>query len=60
MVEFGTAIIVVDGLLASATHWPTPSADKLIVLFVQGNIALGVIILVFGLKLAASNKCPIS
>ena len=59
--EFGLAIIVVAGLLVSASQTPTPLASKFIDVVLQSNVvfAVGISILVFAIKLAASKTCPI-
>ena len=58
---FGLAIIVVAGLLISASQTPTPLASKFIDVVVQSNVvfAVAMLISVFALKLAASKICPI-
>ncbi len=60
VVAFGAAITVTAGLAPSAVQCPTPCAatDKDVV--EQANVVFGVIISVFGLKLAASKICPIA
>ena len=53
---FGVSIEVATGLVVSAVHCPTPSADTIMEFEEQDKVVLGVIISVLGLKLAASNK----
>ena len=57
---FGLAIIVVAGLLVSASQTPTPLASKFIDVVVQLNVlfAVAISISVFATKLAASKICP--
>ena len=55
----GVAIITVAGFVASSIHWPIPCASNKIEVVAQGKVVFVVIISVFGLKLAASNRCPV-
>ena len=59
VVALGVAILVTSGFDASASQCPTPLAATDNDVVKHGKDVFGVIISVFGLKLAASKRWPI-